>query len=43
MTLSNVFACDHPDTRIAAINVMFEFTPGGERIRRPGTHTASRH
>jgi hypothetical protein len=29
-----VFACDHPDTRNAAINVMFEFTPAGERIRR---------
>jgi hypothetical protein len=32
-----VFACDHPDARNAAINVMFEFTPAGERIRRPGT------
>ena len=38
-----VFACDHPDARNAAINVMFEFTPAGERIRRPGTRTAPRH
>jgi hypothetical protein len=29
-----VFACDHPDARNARINVMFEFTPTGERIRR---------
>jgi hypothetical protein len=38
-----VFASDHPDAGNAAINVMFEFTPAGERIRRPGTRTASRH
>jgi hypothetical protein len=38
-----VFACDHPDARSAGINVLFEFTPGGERIRRPGTRAASRH
>jgi hypothetical protein len=38
-----VFACDHPHARNAAINVMFEFTPAGERIRRPGTRTARRH
>ena len=38
-----VFACDHPDARNAAISVMFGFTPAGERIRRPGPHTASRH
>ena len=38
-----VFACDHPDARDAAINVMFEFTPAGERIRRPGPRTAARH
>src|SRR5215471_14906644 len=30
-----VFACDHPDARNASINVMFEFLPAGERIRRP--------
>jgi hypothetical protein len=38
-----VFACDHPDARNAAINVMVEFTPAGERIRHPGTRTAARH
>jgi len=38
-----VFAGDHPDARNAGINVMFEFTPQGERIRRPGTRTATRH
>jgi hypothetical protein len=38
-----VFACDHPDARNAAINVMFEFTPAGERIRRLGTRTVTRH
>jgi hypothetical protein len=38
-----VFSCDHPDARNAAINVMFEFTPAGERIRRPGTRTVRRH
>ena len=38
-----VFACDHPDGRAASVNVMFEFTPAGTRIRRPGTRTASRH
>jgi hypothetical protein len=30
-----VFASDHPDAGDATINVMFEFTPAGERIRRP--------
>ena len=29
-----VFACDHPDTRDASINVLFEFSPAGERVRR---------
>jgi hypothetical protein len=29
-----VFASDHPDARDTTINVMFEFTPAGERIRR---------
>ena len=38
-----VFACEHPDAREASVNVMFEFTPAGTRIRRPGTRTASRH
>ena len=38
-----VFACDHPDARDASINVMFEFTPKGDRIRRPATRTAARH
>jgi hypothetical protein len=38
-----VFACDHPDARNAAIEIPFEFTLGGERIRRPGTRNASRH
>jgi hypothetical protein len=39
-----VFACDHPDAHDAAINVMCEFTPAGERIRRPGIRSgASRH
>jgi hypothetical protein len=38
-----VFACDHPDARNAAIEITFEFTLGGERIRRPGDRNASRH
>jgi hypothetical protein len=38
-----IFACDHPDARNAAINVMFEFTPVGERIPRPSTQIAARH
>jgi hypothetical protein len=38
-----VFACDHPDASEAAVNVMFEFTPAGERIRRPGIRGAARH
>jgi hypothetical protein len=38
-----VFAADHPDARNAAINVMVEFTPACERIRRPGPRTPSRH
>jgi hypothetical protein len=38
-----VFACDHPDARNAAINVMFKFTPAGRRIRRPAIRTAARH
>jgi hypothetical protein len=38
-----VFACDHPDARDAAINVMLEYTPEGERIRRPGFRTSARH
>ena len=32
-----VFACDHPDRSRAAVSVMFEFTPEGERIRRSAT------
>lgn len=32
-----VFACDHPDRSRAAVSVMFEFTPEGERIRRAAT------
>jgi hypothetical protein len=32
-----IFACDHPDARNAAINVMFEFTP------RRRAHPPSRH
>ena len=38
-----VFACDHPDAREASVNVMFEFTPSGNRIRRPGIRGAARH
>ena len=38
-----VFACDHPDASEAAVNVMFEFTPAGERIRRPGIRDAAGH
>jgi hypothetical protein len=38
-----VFAGDHPDARSAGINVMFGFTPDGDRIRRPATPTATRH
>jgi hypothetical protein len=38
-----VFACDHPDARNAAINVMVEFTSAGKRIRHPGTRIAARH
>src|SRR4051794_22713049 len=38
-----VFAYDHPDARNAAINVIFEFTPAGERIRHPGTRQITRH
>jgi hypothetical protein len=38
-----VFACDHPDARDASINVMFEFSPTGERKRRPGIRTATWH
>ncbi len=38
-----VFACDHPDAANVGFNVMLEFTPAGERIRRPGTRTAMRH
>jgi hypothetical protein len=38
-----VFAGDHPDACNAAINIMFEQTPAGERIRRRDTRTASRH
>jgi hypothetical protein len=35
------FAGDHPDTRDAGINVMFEFAPAGERIRRPASGISS--
>jgi hypothetical protein len=38
-----VFAGDHPDAANAGIDVMFEFTPAGERIRRPALRQASRH
>lgn len=38
-----VFACDHPDAADPAINVMFEFTPAGKRIRRPGLPVSTRH
>jgi hypothetical protein len=38
-----VFASDHPDACKAAINVMFEFTSAGQRIRRPGPRAAVRH
>ena len=37
-----VFACDHPDARAVAFNLMFEFTPDGQRIRHPGYRTAVR-
>jgi hypothetical protein len=36
-----VFACDHPDAAKVGINVMFEFTPAGEHIRRPATRHRS--
>jgi hypothetical protein len=38
-----VFACDHPDARNAAINIMFDQTPTGERIRRPSIRSGTRH
>jgi hypothetical protein len=38
-----VFACDHPHARKAAITIMVEQTPAGERIRRPGIRSATRH
>jgi hypothetical protein len=38
-----VFPCDHPDARNVAIHVVFEFTPDGERIQRPGPCAARRH
>ena len=38
-----IFACDHPDAADPAINVMFEFTPAGKRIRRPGVPVSTRH
>jgi hypothetical protein len=38
-----VFACDHPDARNPAINIMVEQTPAGERIRRPGPRSTARH
>lgn len=31
-----VFACDHPDRSNVAINVMYELTPDGRRIRHRG-------
>ena len=37
------FASDHPDARSAAINVMLEYTPAGECIRRPPLRNAPRH
>jgi hypothetical protein len=38
-----VFACDHPDARNPAINIMIEPTQPGERIRRPAIRSATRH
>jgi hypothetical protein len=38
-----VFPCDHPDARDAAINVMLEFPPASERVRRAGIRSAARH
>lgn len=38
-----VFASDHPDAGNPALNVMFEFTSAGERIRRPAISKPSRH
>jgi hypothetical protein len=38
-----VFACNHPDARDAAINVMLEYTPAGKCIRRPAIRKAARH
>jgi hypothetical protein len=38
-----VFASDHPDAQNAAINVMYECTPAGVVIHRPGSRTAARH
>src|ERR1700760_2100020 len=37
------FPSHHPDARSAAINVMLEYMPAGERIRRPGIRDAVRH
>ena len=34
---------DHPDAGKAGINVMFEFTAAGERIRCPDLRRAARH
>jgi hypothetical protein len=38
-----VFACDHPDARNPAINIMVERTPAGERIRWPRPCSTTRH
>jgi hypothetical protein len=37
------FPSHHPDARSAAINVMLEYTPAGECIRRPRVRTSARH
>jgi hypothetical protein len=37
------FACDHPDALSADVDIMFEFSPDGQRIRRPALRSASRH
>jgi hypothetical protein len=38
-----VFACDHPDARNAAINIMYDCPPNGRPARRPGIRSAARH
>jgi hypothetical protein len=38
-----VLACDHPDAGNIGINIMYEFSPTGDCIRRPGARTVMRH